>query len=85
MRFKKFVGVAFFCGTAIAIFADDQSKPVALSETPAAVQKTIQSQIGDGQLGDIDRETNAEEIIYDAFFEDVMLLPKLQYLFARVR
>ena len=66
MRFKLFVLFSILGGMAAAAFADDdQSKTIALSETPAAVQKTIQARIGGGQLGEIDKETNGEEIIYD--------------------
>ncbi|HVU09537.1 MAG TPA: PepSY-like domain-containing protein [Verrucomicrobiae bacterium] len=50
---------------AVTVFADDQSQTVKLSETPAAVQKTVQAQINGGQLGEIDAETNGEEIVYD--------------------
>ena len=65
MRFKLFVLFSILGGTAAAAFADDdQSKAIALSETPAAVQKTIQAQIAGGRLGEIDKETNGEEIIY---------------------
>lgn len=65
MRFKRFILFSIFCGAAVAVFADDQSQAVKLSETPAAVQKTIQAQINGGQLGEIDAETNGEEIVYD--------------------
>lgn len=66
MRFKQFVFLSFFCAAATAVFADDDSKPVALSETPAAVQKTINAQVGGGTLGEIDVTTEGGETVYDA-------------------
>ena len=39
----------------IAALADDPSMTVALSETPATVQNTIQTQTAGGNLGDIDK------------------------------
>jgi uncharacterized membrane protein YkoI len=42
--------------------ADDT---VSLSSTPAAVQKTIQAQVGGGQMGDITKETDGGDTIYD--------------------
>jgi uncharacterized membrane protein YkoI len=66
MRFKQFVFLSFFCASTVVIFADDDSKPVALSETPAVVQKTINAQIGGGTLGDIDVTTEDGETVYDA-------------------
>jgi uncharacterized membrane protein YkoI len=65
MQIKKIILLSIFCGVTVTTFADDQSQTVNLSETPAAVQKTIHAQIGDGQLGEIDTETNGEEIVYD--------------------
>lgn len=48
------------------VFADDdQSKTVALSATPIAVQKTIHAQVGDGQLGEIDKVLDGGETFYD--------------------
>jgi hypothetical protein len=55
-------GIAPIAGIAQA---DDTSTTVALSDTPATVQKTIQAQIGDGQMGEIDKSINDEETIYD--------------------
>src|ERR1035437_7404521 len=65
MPFKSFVFLSLFCGMTVAGFADDQSKTVALAETPAAVQKTIQAQTGDGKLGDIDKTSNDGDSVYD--------------------
>jgi len=65
MRFNQFILTSLFFGAAIAAFADDQSKTVALSETPAAVQKTVQAQTGGGKLGDIDKVLDGGETIFD--------------------
>jgi len=48
-----------------AVFAGEPSKTVALAETPTAVQKTIQAQVNDGTLGDIDKTSNVWEVAYD--------------------
>jgi uncharacterized membrane protein YkoI len=45
----------FLVAMTVAALAEDPSMTVALSETPAAVQKTIQTQTADGNLGDIDK------------------------------
>jgi len=66
MRFIRFIFLSFFCAAALVVFADDDSKPVTLSETPVPVQKTINAQVGNGTLGDIDLTTNDGEIVYDA-------------------
>jgi uncharacterized membrane protein YkoI len=50
---------------AVGVFAGDDSQTVALSETPAAVQKTIQQQIGGGKMGEIDKTLDAGETVYD--------------------
>jgi len=55
MQFKQYILILLCCELTFAAFADDQSKIVALSETPAAVQKTIQAQTIGGTLGDIDK------------------------------
>jgi uncharacterized membrane protein YkoI len=65
MRLKRFILLSLFCGMTGAAFANDQSKTVALSETPAAVQNAIHAQVGSGQLGDIDKVLDGREIVYD--------------------
>jgi uncharacterized membrane protein YkoI len=67
MRFKKILlGACLFAAVAFAM-ADD-TKPLALAETPAAVQKTIAAQIGDGKLEEIDRNQDAGELEFDVSF-----------------
>jgi uncharacterized membrane protein YkoI len=66
MQLKQFVLLSIFCGTAVMVFAaEGQSKTVALSATPIAVQKTIHAQVGDGQLGEIDKVLDSGETFYD--------------------
>jgi uncharacterized membrane protein YkoI len=65
MRLKPFILLPLFCGLAAAVFAGEVTNIIPLSATPAAVQKTIKTQIGDGELGDMDTETNGEEIAFD--------------------
>jgi uncharacterized membrane protein YkoI len=50
---------------AVGFFAGDDSQTVVLSETPAAVQKTIQAQIGGGKMGEIDKTLDAGETVFD--------------------
>jgi len=50
---------------AVGVFAGDDSQTVALSETPASVQKTIQAQIGGGKMGEIDKTLDAGETVFD--------------------
>jgi uncharacterized membrane protein YkoI len=65
VRFLKSFFVFIFCATAAAVFADDKSQAVSLSETPASVQKTIQAQTGGGKTGEIDKTWDAGETVYD--------------------
>ena len=65
MRFIKSAFIFFYCAASGAAFADDGSQAVSLSETPAAVQKIIQSQVGGGKMGEIDKTSNAGETVYD--------------------
>ena len=68
MQYKRYVFLSFFLVAAVAVFAADDSKPVALAETPPAVQKTITAQIGAGNLGEIDRATEGGEFTFDINF-----------------
>jgi len=65
MRLIPFALLAIFCGWSVATFGDEPSTAVALAEIPAAVQKTIQDQTGDGKLGDIDKISDGGETAYD--------------------
>ena len=49
-------------------WADDKATVVALADTPAAVQKTITSQIGDGKLDEVSRDTEDGETVFEADF-----------------
>lgn len=60
---KLTVLLGIFCGITVAVLADDV--PVMLADTPAAVQKIIQTQTGDGTRGDITKTTEDEETVYD--------------------
>jgi len=51
-----------------SLFAADSGKPVALSDTPAAVQKTIAAQIGDGKAGDINQSKQDGETVFEVDF-----------------
>jgi len=66
MRSIQLVVLSICCASALAVLAADDSRTVALSETPAAVQKTINAQIGDGKLGDINVSVSGGETVYDA-------------------
>jgi len=65
MRLKQFIFVSLACALPNGVFADDNSKAVSLSETPAVVQKTIQAQAGDGTLGEIDKDLDGGETVYN--------------------
>jgi uncharacterized membrane protein YkoI len=65
MRLKQFVFVSIVCVLPGSVFADDNSKAVAFSETPPAVQKTIQAQAGNGTLGEVDQDLDDGETVYN--------------------
>jgi uncharacterized membrane protein YkoI len=66
MQFRQFVFLSFSLAATVAALADDDSKPVAFSQAPAAVQKTINAQVGGGTLGEIYLATEGGESVYDA-------------------
>ena len=55
--------LAILLMTSIALAAD-ADKTVALSDTPAAVQKTITVQVADGKVDEINRTTQDGEIVF---------------------
>jgi uncharacterized membrane protein YkoI len=63
MQLKPVLLLSLFSAMATVAFADDVT--VGLSDTPAAVQKTIQAQIGDGKMGDITKSAEDEDTVYD--------------------
>lgn len=65
MRFIQFAFLSVCCVSVFTVFADDNSQTVALSETPAAVQKTVNARLGDGEPGDIDKSSSDGETVYD--------------------
>jgi uncharacterized membrane protein YkoI len=60
-----FASLGLFLAITSAAWAGDDAKTVALADTPAAVQKTIATQIGDGKTGDIDRTTENGETVFE--------------------
>jgi uncharacterized membrane protein YkoI len=60
-----FASLGLFLAITSAAWAGDDAKTVALVDTPAAVQKTIATQIGDGKTGDIDRTTENGETVFE--------------------
>ena len=58
----------FLAMTTVAIFTEDDSQTFALSDAPAAVQKTVQAQVAGGTMGDISKYLYAGEMIYDVEF-----------------
>ena len=67
---KKFLAIslAVFCLVTGAALAVDDAKPVALSDTPALVQKAIAAKIGDGKLDEIDRSKENGETVFEINF-----------------
>src|SRR5580698_10486233 len=51
-----------------SLSAADSGKPVALSDTPTVVQKTIAAQINDGKVGDINQSTQDGETVFEVDF-----------------
>jgi hypothetical protein len=66
--FKRSIFLSFFLVAAVALCAADDSKPVVLSDTPLAVQKTINTQVGDGIPGGIFRSDENGTTTFDATF-----------------
>ncbi len=60
---KPLAFLAIFCGAVAVAFAHDDT--VKLSDTPAAVQKIIQAQVADGTMGDITKNADDEETVFD--------------------
>lgn len=60
--------LSIFLAAGGIVSAADDAKTVALSDTPPAVQKAITSHIAGGQLGDIDKASEAGETVYVTSF-----------------
>lgn len=65
MRPIKFILLFLSGAVAVTAFAGDDSQTVSFSQTPAAVQKTIQAQTAGGTMGEIDKSFDAGETVYD--------------------
>jgi len=67
---KRLFGIVLapFLAAAVTVCAADAGKPVPLSETPSAVQKTISVKIGDGKLGEINRVSKNDETAFEVNF-----------------
>lgn len=63
MQLKQVIILPFFCGFTTAVFAHEVT--VQLSDTPSAVQKTIQAQVGDGKMGDITKRADDDDLVFD--------------------
>lgn len=68
MRLKSFILIFLGYAVATGTFAAEISETVALAQTPSPVQKTIQAQIGDGKVGEIEKSLNGEENVFDVEF-----------------
>lgn len=65
MKIKRIISVLLACAivtSGTSLLADET---VALSDTPVAVQKTIQSQVADGKMGDITKHAEDQDTVYD--------------------
>jgi hypothetical protein len=62
MKAKLALFISLVLGSGVA-FAEDTT--VRIENTPSAAQKTIQSQVADGQMGDITKRAQDEETVYD--------------------
>ena len=68
MVLKSTLLLSFFLAAGGGASAADDSKTVALSDTPATVQKAITGHIAGGQLGDIDKTSEGGETVFVASF-----------------
>lgn len=58
--------VCFVCLVALTSMAADGRQTVSLSSLPAAIQKTIKEESGDGKLGDVERVEEDGDVYFDA-------------------
>jgi uncharacterized membrane protein YkoI len=65
MKVKRIISVLFACAITAATASVLADETVALSEAPSAVQKTIQSQVADGKMGDITKHAEDQDTVYD--------------------
>lgn len=68
MRVKRFILLSLLLAGTVTAFGGDNAGSVALSDVPPAVQKTINVQIGDGKLGEIDRTNEDDDTVFDIDF-----------------
>ena len=54
--------------TGLAAWAGDEGKLVSLADSPAAVQKAINVQVGGGKMGEIERANQDGETVYEVDF-----------------
>ncbi|MFM2295098.1 MAG: hypothetical protein RLZZ350_1511, partial [Verrucomicrobiota bacterium] len=66
MRFKTYLLAMALGSAALPVGAADEAKPVMLAETPAVVQKVIQTQVADGKLTQLTRTEEKNETVYEA-------------------
>ena len=67
MSIKRLV-FSFGFSAVIVFLTTVTTRSVGLSETPVAVQKTINAQVGDGKLEEIDRTNDDDEVTFDVSF-----------------
>lgn len=65
MRLKCLILFLIGCAMANRACAAD---PITLAETPSSVQKTIQAQVGGGVVGEIEKNSNGEDNVFDVGF-----------------
>jgi uncharacterized membrane protein YkoI len=63
MRLKPLILLALVCGLAPVALTKDVT--VKLSDAPAAVQRIVQAQVADGTMGDITKDADDEETVFD--------------------
>ena len=65
MKTKCIISALLVCAIAASAASAVADETVALSDTPAAVQKTIQEQVADGKMGDITKSADDLDVVYD--------------------
>ncbi|HEX3624004.1 MAG TPA: hypothetical protein VH280_01115 [Verrucomicrobiae bacterium] len=65
MKANRAILVLLLCGFAASVASALADESIALSNTPAAVQKTIQSQVVDGKIGGIFKRAEDLDTVFD--------------------
>ncbi|HTV43147.1 MAG TPA: hypothetical protein VMF08_21460 [Candidatus Sulfotelmatobacter sp.] len=65
MKTNYVIPTLLVCAIAASVVPASADETVALSDTPVAVQKTVQAQVADGKMGDITKSAEDLDTVYD--------------------